>query len=124
MSKSCFALACFSRHSSFQLTLLRMLQLANGAVIVDPFLGSVIAWGHDQCTNTTNSPAQAKENRVRHSLRHAVMEVISMAADRDRLLFPSNATSSCPSESDAAAEFGSATKKARMDMVSILTFSR
>lgn len=106
-----------------------MMQLANGAVIVDPFLGSVIAWGHDQCTVTANSPLRPKENRLRHPLRHAVMEVISMAADRDRLLFPSNGTSSCTpctesSESDAVAEFGSATKKARMDMVSILTFSR
>jgi len=107
-----------------------VLQLANGAVIVDPFLDSVIAWGHDQCTVVANSPIQAregKENCIRHPLRHAVMEVISMAAHRDRLLFPSNGTSSCTeerSESDAVAEFGSATKKARMDMVSILSFSR
>ncbi|KAG0587242.1 hypothetical protein KC19_2G150900 [Ceratodon purpureus] len=99
-------------------------QLANGAVVVDPFLGTVIARGHDQCTVITDSslqPREANETRIRHPLRHAVMEVIGMAADRDRLLFPSNGTTSCTpcteerSESDAVAEFGSATKKARVD---------
>lgn len=100
-------------------------QLANGAVIVDPFLGSVISWGHDQSTVTANSPVhtcETKENCIRHPLRHAVMEVISMAADRDRLLFPSNGTTSCAeerSESDSITLFGSATKKARVDMVDV-----
>jgi hypothetical protein len=98
-----------------------MLQLANGAVIVDPFLGSVVARGHDQCTVPTDSSLQ---QHIRHPLRHAVMEAITMAADRDRLLFPSNGTSSCTpcteerSESEAVTEFGSAAKKARMDLVS------
>lgn len=76
---------------------------------MDPFVGSVIACGHDQCAHT----AEAKD--IRHPLRHAVMEVISMAAARDRLLFPSDACTS-----DSVAELGSATKKARMDMVTIL----
>lgn len=97
-------------------------------MIVDPFLGSVIARGHDQCTVVSDSSLrEANEKRIRHPLRHAVMEVISMAADRDRLLFSSNGTSSCTpcteerSGSDAVAELGSATKKARMDLVSIPT---
>lgn len=32
------------------------LQPANGAVIVDPYLGRVIAWGHDNTTIPTQSP--------------------------------------------------------------------
>lgn len=100
-------------------------QLANGAVIVDPFLRSVIAWGHDQCTSTTNyclEPGEDKEKRLRHPLRHAVMEAISMAADRDHLLFPSNCTNSFiqrpadSSDCDAVADSGNAAKKPRVDL--------
>lgn len=86
-------------------------QLANGVVIVDPFLGSVVARGHDQCTVTTDSSLQ---QHIRHPLRHAVMEAITMAADRDRLLFPP--CTEQRSESEAVTEFGSAAKKARMDL--------
>ncbi|KAG0575336.1 hypothetical protein KC19_VG338000 [Ceratodon purpureus] len=95
-------------------------QLANGAVIVDPFLSTVIARGHDQCTFSLQ-PGEGNETRIRHPLRHAVMEVIGMAADRDRLLFLSNERTLCTpcseerSESDAVAELASAEKKARVD---------
>ncbi|XP_002964311.2 probable inactive tRNA-specific adenosine deaminase-like protein 3 [Selaginella moellendorffii] len=62
-------------------------RLSNGAVIVDPSIGQVIASGYDESTPPSCTDCSSCSGGW-HPLRHAAMVAIEQASERDRRLFP------------------------------------